>query len=162
MGESGEEQIAEIMAGEAATGVKAILEKLSEQSFVLGECDHAIADIAGGEHAIFAAEAAGAASVIGDGNDCGEIGNGAFGRGLLIATTNNVLLETAEQGGETGAPAESNDAAAANRRFCDTRAFHEQVNVSSPAEMESASREASGARAQSRQRDLRGALRALG
>lgn len=143
MSKCGEKEIAEIVAGEATSGVKAILEKLREQSFILGQSDHTIANIAGREHAIFAAQAAGAAAVIGDGNDGGEIADGAFRRGLLIAAADDVLLETAEEGGETGAPAESNNPAAENRRFCDTSAFHERVNVSSPAEMESASREAS-------------------
>ena len=58
MGESGEEKIAEIVAAQAAPRMKTILEKPAEKRFVLGEGDHAVANVAGREHAIFAAKAA--------------------------------------------------------------------------------------------------------
>ena len=76
--ESGEEEIAEIVADESAAGVKAILEEAAEESFVLAESDHAIADVAGRKDAIFAAQAAGTAAVVGDGDDGGEIGDRMF------------------------------------------------------------------------------------
>ena len=68
----GEKQIAEIVADEAAAGVKAILEEAAEQSFVLRERDHAVANVAGRQDAVFAAQAAGTAAVVGDGDDGGE------------------------------------------------------------------------------------------
>jgi hypothetical protein len=49
------------------------LEELREQVFVLGERDHAVADVAGREHLEVFAEPAGRASVVGDGDDGGEI-----------------------------------------------------------------------------------------
>jgi hypothetical protein len=124
MGEGGKEEITEIVSGETTAGVKAILKETAEQGFVLGERDHAIADVAGGEHAIFAAEAAGAATVIGDGDDGGKIRDGPFRRGMLIAAADNMFLQTAEQRGETGAAAESDDAQAGGMAFLDASVFH--------------------------------------
>src|SRR4029077_1003969 len=76
--ERGEEKIAEIVANEAAASVKTILEEAAKKSFVLRKSDHAIANVAGREDAVLAAQAAGAAAVIGDGDDGGEIGDGMF------------------------------------------------------------------------------------
>ena len=73
MGERGEKQIAEIVADEASASMEAILKKTAKQRFILGKRDHAVANIAGGKNAIFAAQTAGAAAVIGDGDDCGEV-----------------------------------------------------------------------------------------
>ena len=60
------------MAFEVAL-VEAVLEEAGEQVFVLGEGDHAVADVAGGEHVEVFAETAGGASVVSDGDDGGEI-----------------------------------------------------------------------------------------
>jgi len=92
MGKSGQEEIAEIVATQATAGVEAILEKPTEKGFVLGECHHAVTDVAGGKHAIFAAETAGTATVIGDRNDGGEVRDGALYSGVLIAAANHVVL----------------------------------------------------------------------
>src|SRR5216683_23523 len=73
VGECGEEKIAEIVADESAAGVKTILEKPAEKGFIFRKSDHAVADVAGRQDAIFPAEAAGAAAVIGVGDDGGEI-----------------------------------------------------------------------------------------
>ena len=81
MGERGQEKIAEIVADEAAAGVKAILKEAAEQGFVLRERDHAVANVAGRKDAIFAAQAAGAAAVVGDGDDGGEVRDGMLGVG---------------------------------------------------------------------------------
>src|SRR5712692_2030800 len=54
MRERGEEKIAEIVAGEAATCVEAVLEQAAEKGFVLRKSHHAIANIAGREDAVFA------------------------------------------------------------------------------------------------------------
>jgi hypothetical protein len=117
VGERREEEIAEIVAGETAAGVETILEKLGEEGFIFGEGDHAVANISGREHAIFATKTAGAAAVIGDGDDRGEIGDGPLGGGLLIAAAHDVLLEAAEKSGEAGTPAESNNADASDCVF---------------------------------------------
>jgi len=75
-GEGGEEEIAEAVAFEAAV-MEAVLEEACEQELVLGERDHAVADVAGGEHVEFFAEAAGGATVIGDGDDGGKVADEA-------------------------------------------------------------------------------------
>ena len=51
---------------------KAVLEELGEQRFVFGERDHAIADVARRQDVEFAAQASGAAAVVGDGDDGGD------------------------------------------------------------------------------------------
>src|SRR5271163_3965984 len=64
-----EEEIAEIVADEAVASFETVLKEAAEQSFVFGESHHAIADIAGRKYAVFAAQAAGGAAVVGDGDD---------------------------------------------------------------------------------------------
>jgi len=108
MSQSGEKEVAEIVADEAAAGVEAVLEEAAEKSFILAESDHAIADVAGGENAIFAAEAARAAAVVGDGDDRGKAGDGVLGFDF-VAAAGDEILEAAEQSGKTGAAAESDD-----------------------------------------------------
>ena len=76
--ERGEEEVAETVAGEAAAATgKAILKEFAEQVLVFRESHHAVADVARRQHGIFAAQAAGAAAVVGDGDDGDEIGDGA-------------------------------------------------------------------------------------
>jgi len=96
MGESGEEKIAEVMTDESAPGVKTVLKKAAEKSFIFRKGDHTVADVAGRKDAILAAQAAGAAAVIGDGDDRGEIGNGALGSRVLIGAADDVFLESAK------------------------------------------------------------------
>ena len=74
--ESGEKEVAEIVADEPAARVESILEEAAEESFVLAERDHAIANVARRQDAIFAAEAAGTAAVIGNGDNRSEAGDG--------------------------------------------------------------------------------------
>ena len=94
--ERGEKEVAEVMADEAASGVETILEKAAEQGFVLRKGDHAVADVTRRENAVFAAKAAGASAVIGNGDDGGEIGDGALGSGMFVAAANDVFLEAAK------------------------------------------------------------------
>jgi hypothetical protein len=115
--ERGEEEIAEVVADQAASGVEAILEKTAEQSFIFRKRDHAIANVAGRKNTIFAAQASGASAVVGDGDDGGEISDGALGGGVFVATADDVFLEAAKEGGETCAAAESNDPEAARKCF---------------------------------------------
>src|SRR5208283_1349813 len=81
-GERGEEEIAEAVALEAAM-LEAVLEEAGEQELVLGERDHAVADVAGREHVELFAEAAGGATVVGDGDDGGEVADEA-GKGWRL------------------------------------------------------------------------------
>ena len=97
-------------------GTETILEQTAEQRFVFGKRDHAIADVAGRKNAIFAAQTAGAAAVIGDGDDGGEVDDGTARGRIRIVARNDVLLEPAKKGGETGAAAESDDAKSARSR----------------------------------------------
>jgi len=105
--ERGEKQIAEIMASEAAAGAEAILKQSAEQCFVFGEGHHAVANITGRKNAIFAAQASGAATVIGDGDNGGKIDNGTARCGIRIMTRHDMLLQTAQQRGKAGTTAES-------------------------------------------------------
>jgi hypothetical protein len=60
-----------------AAVVEAVLEEACEQELVLGERDHAVADVSGREHVEFFAETAGGATVIGDGDDGGKVADEA-------------------------------------------------------------------------------------
>jgi len=83
-GEGSEEEIAEIVALQAAV-MEAVLKKLGEQEFVLGERDHAVADVSGGEHVEFFAETARGATIVGDGDDgCKVADEAGKGWGLLL------------------------------------------------------------------------------
>ena len=57
--------------------VEAVLEELGEQQLVLGESDHAVADVSGRKHVEFFAETAGGATIVGDGDDGGEVADTA-------------------------------------------------------------------------------------
>src|SRR5712692_4133688 len=113
----GEEEITEIVADEAASRVKTILEQAAEKGFIFRKSHHAVADIAGREDAILAAQPAGAAAVIGDGDDGGEIGDGTFRSGLLDGTQDHEFLKAAKERGKAGAASKSNDAEAAGKRL---------------------------------------------
>ena len=82
-GERGDEEVAEAVAFEVALR-EAVLEELGEQVLVLGERDHAVADVAGGKHVEVFAQAAGGAAVVGDGDDGGELADEA-GRSSAVA-----------------------------------------------------------------------------
>ncbi len=62
-----------------------------------------------------ASQAAGTAAVIGDGDDRGEIGDGALGAGVLVGAADDEFLEAAEERGEAGAASESDDSEAAGK-----------------------------------------------
>src|SRR5260370_238475 len=96
VGERGQKKIAEIVADETAAGMKTILEQATEKRFVFREGHHAVADVAGRKDAVFAAQAAGAAAVIGDSDDGGEIGDGSFGAGVFVGAADNEFLEAAK------------------------------------------------------------------
>jgi hypothetical protein len=94
---------------------------------ILGESDHAVADVAGRQHAELLAETAGGSPVVGDGDDGGEVadeagkgGGGGFGTAIRLewgcwfqvegvavrvagaargSGSGDVALETAEESG---------------------------------------------------------------
>src|SRR5947207_14276689 len=90
--------------------MKTILKQPAEKGFILRESYHAVADIAGREDAVLAAQAAGAAAVIGDGNNGSEIGDGPFGGGTVVSAANHVFLEATKQRGKPGAASQGDDA----------------------------------------------------
>jgi hypothetical protein len=126
VGEGGDEEVAEAVAFELAL-VEAEPEEAGEEVLVFGEGDHAVADVAGGQHLEVFAETAGGAAVIGDGDYGGEIadraGDGGArsrfsavrSRGLdteaaATVRAGDVTLEAAEECGEAGAAADGYDA----------------------------------------------------
>src|SRR5205807_9206563 len=108
--------------------MKTILKQPAEQSLILRESDHAVADIAGREDAVLAAQAAGAAAVIGNGNNGSEIGDGPFGGGTVVSAANHVFLEATKQRGKPGAASQGDDAEAGGKslRFGGTL-FHDDI-----------------------------------
>ncbi len=115
--ERSKEKISEIVADEAAASVKTILEQAAEKGFIFRESHHAIANVAGRKDAVLAAQAAGAAAVIGDGDDRGEIGDGPFGGGATVGAANHVFLESPKQRGKPGAASKSDDAETGGKSF---------------------------------------------
>ena len=95
VGERGKKQIAKIVAGQPASGAETILEQSAEQRFVFGQRHHAIANVAGRKDTIFAAQAAGAATVIGDGDDCGQIDDGPLRGRVWIVARNDMQFQSA-------------------------------------------------------------------
>jgi hypothetical protein len=91
--ERGQEKIPEIVTHQATSCLKAVLKKAAEKGFVLRECDHAVADIAWRQDAIFTAETTGTSAVIGDGHDGSEIDDGALGSGMAFMMAEDVFLE---------------------------------------------------------------------
>jgi hypothetical protein len=115
--QSGEKEIAKVVAGKATPRLEAILEEAAEQGFILRKRDHAIADVARREDTVLAAKAAGAAAVIGDGDNGGEVGDRPLAGGLPVVAADNVFLEAAKECGKTGAASEGDDAKAAGERL---------------------------------------------
>jgi hypothetical protein len=95
------------VSGEPAAQREAILEEFSEQVLVGRERDHAVADVARGQDAVFAAQAAGAAAVVRHCHDGGEIGDGPVRAVRAVAPPlGNVVFKPAEHGRESRATAE--------------------------------------------------------
>ena len=101
VGEGGEEEIAEGVAFEV-TLLEAVLEEAGEEVLVFGESDHAVADVAGGKHFEVFAEAAGGASVVGNGDYGGEVADEAGEVGQVGAAVGGVR-GTEPGGGVDGA-----------------------------------------------------------
>src|SRR4029434_1017069 len=94
--ERGEKEVAEIMSFQPVARAETKLKQPAEQRFVFGEGHHAVADVPRGEDTILAAQAAGAAAVVGDGDDCGEVHDGALCGRIGVVARHNVKLEPAE------------------------------------------------------------------
>ncbi len=71
-GERGDEEVAEAVALKVALR-EAVLEEPGQQELVLRECDHAVAHVSGRQDVQVFAQAAGGASVVGDGDHGGEV-----------------------------------------------------------------------------------------
>ena len=106
MRERRQEQISKIVANQTVPGAEPILKQPAQQRFVFRERDHAVADIPRGQDAVFAAQPAGTASVVGDGDDGGEIHDGTLACWIRIVARRDVELKTAKEGGQSGAAAE--------------------------------------------------------
>ena len=90
--------------------MEAVLKEAAEKGFVFRKSDHAVANVAGREDAILAAQTAGAAAVIRDGHNGSEVGDGMLGGGVLISAPDYVFLEPAKECGKTGTTAKRDDA----------------------------------------------------
>ncbi len=95
--------------------MKTILEQPAKQRFIFRKSHHAVTDVAGRKDAVLAPQAAGAAAVIGDGNDGGKISDGALGAGVFVSAADDEFFEAAKERGKAGAAAESDDAEAAGK-----------------------------------------------
>src|SRR5438445_4858574 len=100
MAQCGEEKIAETMAAQTDAGLETILKKPAQQSFILGQGHHAIAEVTGWQDAVFATQAPRTAAVIRDGDDGREIGNGVV-RIVPLAGTGR-SFQAAAGGGKCG------------------------------------------------------------
>ena len=69
--EGGEEEVAEAVSAKAAAFLEAILKQARHETGVFGKGNHAVADVAWREDVEVAAEAPGAAAVVGDGGQVG-------------------------------------------------------------------------------------------
>jgi hypothetical protein len=125
----GEKEIAKVVAGKATPRLEAILKEAAEQGLILRKRNHAVADVAGREDAVLAAKAAGAAAVIGDGDNSGEVGDRPLAGGMLVVAADDVFLEAAKESGETGAPSKSDDAEATNEGLRFMRTFFQRRSL---------------------------------
>ena len=124
MRKRGEKKVAKIVAAKAAPSLESILEETTEKSLIFGERHHAVAYIARGEDAVFATQAPGTAAVVGDRYNGREVCDGAGEGWILIAATHDVLLQTAEQRGETGAATKGDHCEGARGALRLSRLFH--------------------------------------
>jgi hypothetical protein len=115
--EGGDEKVAEVVAFEFAAGAEAVLEEAGDEPLVLGERDHAVTEVAGGEHFEVLTETSARAAVVGDGDDGGEVADpdtsGVFGieKGAGAGVGDDVVFESTEKSGQAGAAADGDDAA---------------------------------------------------
>src|SRR3989442_11030966 len=107
MAQCGEEKIAETMAAQTDAGLETILKKPAQQSFILGQGHHAIAEVTGWQDAVFATQAPRTAAVIRDGDDGREIGNGVV---IIVPLAGSGLtFQAAQQCGKACATADGDN-----------------------------------------------------
>jgi len=109
VGEGRQKQVSEIVADQTVARAEPVLEEPAHQRFVFGKRDHAVADVAGRQDAVFAAQAAGTAPVIGYRDDGGEVDDRTLARGVRVVAGDDVQFEAAQQGREAGAAAKCYD-----------------------------------------------------
>jgi len=97
--------------------METILEKAGKKGLVFRKRHHAIANVTRRKDAVLPTQAAGAAPVIGDRDDGGEIGNGAFGAGVFVGAADHEFLEATEERREPGAASKSDDAEAVGKNL---------------------------------------------
>ena len=106
-----EKKIAEAVSLQARSFIETMTEELREQGLVFAEGDNAVADVARGEHVQFLAQAPAGAAIVTDRHHRTEIANhGRFSGRRHLRRRQHVALESLEQCGKTGAPANSNHA----------------------------------------------------
>ena len=96
------------MARKTAAQRKAILEKSAEEMLVFGKRDHAVPNVARRQDAIFAAQPAGATTIVSDGDYGGKIGDRP--RNCFVLARGNVLLQSTQDGGQARAATQGDDA----------------------------------------------------
>src|SRR5208283_4019306 len=115
MRERGEKEITEVVAAQSVAAGKTVIEKLGEELFVLGQGHQAVADVTGRENAEIAAQAAGTATLVCNGDNGSEPRNlrpklgGARGLG-------DVVLEATQNRRQTRAPTDGDN-------------FHQRVQI---------------------------------
>src|SRR5215472_15850688 len=125
MGKRRKEKVAEAVAGQTAAGLETVLKQPAQQRFVFRECHHAVANVAGRQDLVLAAQASGAAPIVGNSNDGREIGNRSFARRQAHRTANDVFAQAAQQCRKPGATAQRGNPQAANREtFSSGPSFH--------------------------------------
>ena len=127
MGERGQEEIAEIVADQAASSMKAILKKAAKQSLIFREGHHAIADVAGGQDPVLAAKTTGAAAVIRNGNNGRKFRDWPIRIGVLVAPSDDIFLEAAQKGRKSGASSKRYNSESASERPRFVRFFLHRV-----------------------------------
>jgi hypothetical protein len=102
------------VSAEFAAFAKAVTKEAGDETLIFREGHHAVAQIAWGQHVEVAAKAAAGAAIVGNGDDCGEVGDEGRARGLGEQTggMRDAEFESAQQGGEACASANSDDAQA--------------------------------------------------
>ena len=96
--ESGQKKIPEAMTSQTAPVGEAVIKKLSEKGFVLGQRDQTIADITGRENPEFPPQATGASTLIGYRDYRGQTGNGRLQLNRVPRLNEIPLQPTQERG----------------------------------------------------------------
>ena len=127
MGERGQEEVAEIVADQAASSVKSILKKTAKKGLIFRECHHAIADVARGKDTVLAAKTSRAAAVIRNGNDGREFRDWPIRIGVLVAASDDIFLEAPQKGRKSGASSKRYNSESASERPRFVRFFLHRV-----------------------------------